>query len=220
MKKKILILAIALLAFIPTTFVKAEAVITNLAEAVEEEIAIIGTDKNYEDELKTLKKFDTKNYKASNDKVTVYIFRGNTCPHCLDAVVYFSSIYEKYKDIMDVKTYEVYGNTDNRLLMQKAGEILNFNTTGVPVLVIGETVFEGFNETKADEYIKTIEDYSKGNYIDAIAKINDGTYKAKDISKEKKSEAVGFIILVITVVIIIAILISRSKNTTYYSNED
>ena len=45
----------------------------------------------------------------AQDKVTIYFFRGDGCPHCADAEEFFDTIKNdnEYKDKFEIKDYEL-----------------------------------------------------------------------------------------------------------------
>lgn len=225
MKKKIMLVLIAVLAIVPFMSAKAAVVQSNLAEAVAEEIAILNKDTsgNYDSFKKTLKKFDASKYTPGKAKVTVYIFRGDTCPHCLEAVTYFSSIYSKYKDKIDVQTYEVYNNSDNASLMKQVASEMGVSSNGVPLIIIGEKTFSGYGESLNEEILEAIDNaYNDKDYQDAVQGIINGTYEYKGTKEEstdkKNSDLVGYIVLGATAVIIVLIIVGRMKSNSYYED--
>ena len=127
MKKKLSLLVVAVvMCILPIIGVSAAPVSTNLAEAVAEEIETFGQYEDYADYIKKLKKFDSKNYEPGKAAVKVYIFRGNTCTHCLAAVTYFAQIYPKYKDVMEDLFRQIVdvGESENNSRLQE--NILKF----------------------------------------------------------------------------------------------
>ena len=47
-----------------------------------------------------------------NDKVTLYLFHGDGCPHCASEIEYLNKIESKYENLEIVK-YEVWYNDEN-----------------------------------------------------------------------------------------------------------
>lgn len=141
----------------------------------------------------------------AQDKISVYVFYGQTCPHCEKELEYLDSI--KDKENIDIKKYEVYYDTDNQELMKTFEKAYNANFTGVPVVIIGKDYFLGESKEKTDELISK---YSQnmGEYIDAYqyvlqqgnnnggGLVNNADKKAsiKIFNKEIKLESVGPVI--------------------------
>lgn len=104
------------------------------------------------------------NIKADEDaKVKVYLFRGEGCPHCEEALEWFDSIEEEYGKYFSLVQYEVWNNRKNNELMQSVAVIMNDQVTGVPYIIIGQHSYKGFDKDKmSDEIIKYImEEYAK-----------------------------------------------------------
>ena len=93
-------------------------------------------------------------YKETDDQITIYMFRGNTCGFCKSFLNFLNSITEEYGKYFKLESYEVWGNQDNAELLNSVGEFLGEQAGGVPFIVIGDKVFPGYNEVY-DEDIKT-----------------------------------------------------------------
>lgn len=150
--------------------VNAEVVVENFKETVEDEIKTMeALEKQYPDEYKeagygeyvdVLKKADFSNYQESDEKINVYVFRGSTCGYCLKAIAYFTSILPEYGQYFNLKTYEVWANSDNSELLENVAATLGDKVQGVPYIVIGDTAFPGY----ADTYNSKIEAKIKSEY--------------------------------------------------------
>ena len=158
MKKNILLTIAVLSMFLALPFnVSAKAKADSLEDTINEEIKTFDGQEGYEDYVKTLKEADLSEYKESDDKVNVYIFRGSTCSHCLDAVAHFASIAKDEGKYFNVKTYEVWSNSDNNDLMNDAAnEIGDSEVSGVPYIVIGKKSWSGYAASYDDEMMKEI----------------------------------------------------------------
>lgn len=201
MKKNILLTIAVLSMFLALPFnVSAKAKADSLEETINEEINTFDGQEGYEDYVKTLKEADLSEYKESDDKVNVYIFRGSTCSHCLDAVAHFASIAKDEGKYFNVKTYEVWSNSDNNDLMNDAAnEIGDSEVSGVPYIVIGKKSWSGYAASYDDEMMKEIKsEYNKdkSKRYDVIKAVNG------EATGEKSSIAGD----VISVVIIIAVM--------------
>ena len=176
--------------------VNAEVEVTNLQEAIDEEIQVFGSAGGYDEYVNKLKEADLSNYKEDKNKVNVYLFRGSSCGHCLDAVVYFSSIVGEFGQYFNLKSYEVWANSDNSDLMQKVANKLDDEVNGVPYIVIGNKSWSGFTESYGDEMKEVIKEQydkdSKDRY-DVMNKLD---------SKEDSSVA-GDVIAVIVILLVV-----------------
>ena len=161
-----------------------------------------------------MKNADLSNYKESDDKVNIYIFRGQTCWHCLDEVSWLATKVQEYGQYFNIRTYEVWNNKDNNKLMTTVAKHMGETASGVPYTVIGKQTYSGFSEATGEEMLKkVVELYNSSDKYDIKNEINlsDGTVIN---SEEKKSSSTVTIVLVIIVVIVGAGLIyyiSKSK---------
>jgi len=221
MKKyfNILVLVIASL-FVFTTGVSAKSAATNLVEAVEEEIGYFGNQANFENEssflayqefVDKLKAADLSNYSESDDKVNVYIFRGKTCWHCLDEITWLASNYADFKDVINVRTYEVWNNKENNKLMNLVAKELGTKAGGVPLTVVGKDTFSGFSEeigTSIIEAAKKLKDSEEKYDIKNVINLEEVSS-----GENKKSDATMIILILVVLAggIVFIYFISKSK---------
>lgn len=106
------------------------------------------------------------------EKINVYLFWGNGCPHCEHAKEFFSSIEEEYGEYYNLVKYEVWYEEDNNELMSKVCKELGFDSSGVPLIVIGDKYFKGYY-SGLDEKIKDaiVSQYENDDYIDIVEKV-------------------------------------------------
>lgn len=101
------------------------------------------------------------NYSGENNKVKVYIFRGQGCPHCKDLLSYMNSIISKYGDIIDINVYEVWYDVDNSALMQSVANTMRDTIGGVPYMIIGDKSFKGYSTGSNSSITKQIDKMNK-----------------------------------------------------------
>ena len=106
------------------------------------------------------------------DTIKAYLFYGDGCPHCADEEEFFEGYLDNNDDVELVR-FEVWKSSENRELLSKVQEKLNDHRSGVPFLVIGNTVILGYTDGITDDTIKeTIEEYRNGNdYEDIVDKV-------------------------------------------------
>lgn len=119
------------------------------------------------------------------DTIKVYLFYGSGCPHCADEEEFFDN-YLIDNDEVELVKYEVWGSAENRLLLSKVQDKLNYHKSGVPFLVIGDNVIVGFSNGTTEEIIKdTIkEELNNKNYEDIVDKV----VKNENIGNETEPE--------------------------------
>lgn len=181
MKKIFSLLLITLIASVFPKVANAEVAMTGYDDVIKEEIETYGDDENYKEYVDKLKSADLSGYTESDDKVNVYIFRGKTCGYCLKAITYFAENASKYKDLINLKTYEVWENTDNSNLMNNVADALGKEVGGVPFIVIGDKSFDGFAESMDSEILETVNSLKE----------NDDRYDVMDHLKESKNSKKG-----------------------------
>ncbi len=110
---------------------------------------------------------------STSNKVNLYFFWGNGCPHCAEEEKFLDKLEKDYPNLA-INKFEVWGNAKNRELLKKVGEKLNADIKGVPFTVVGENHIGGYytadtTGAQIHEYI----DYCQINDCkDVIAEIN------------------------------------------------
>ena len=139
MKKNIILLLIALITFIMPINTKA------LSNSYSDRVANI------------------VNVKREDNKVNLYLFHGDGCPHCRDEKSWLEGIKREYKGKLNVYYFEVWYNADNVKLMDKVKEEFNIKESGVPLTIIGGKYFSGFNSSTAVNMENKIKEYLTDN---------------------------------------------------------
>ena len=136
---------------------------------------------------------------GTKTEIKVYMFRGEGCGFCEKALTFFESIENDYGKYFELVTYEVWNDTTNQKLMQDVGKYLNKSVKGIPLIIIGEKTYSGFDEKYADS-IKAdiVAEYNKteNDRVDVIKDMNEN--KGKGLNPD-------IVISVVTVVIVVAI---------------
>ena len=122
-----------------------------------------------------------------NDKVTLYLFHGDGCPHCAEEIKFLNSIEGKYKNLEIVK-YEVWYNDENASLLQDVYKAFDITRNGVPTTVIGNTIIQGYGDTAGAKIERAIEYYLENDYIDQVERIKNGTFNKDDVGNEFDEE--------------------------------
>ena len=146
------------------------------------------------------------------EKINIYFFKGNGCPHCEEAEAFFNSIEEEYGKYYNLIDYETWYDTDNAELMAKVASKLGEEANGVPYIIIGKKTWNGYTSNYNDEIISTIKkEYNKSNKdrYDVIEEVNG---KAKKSNPSSDIAAILIIILIIGS-IVYGIIIARKKSS-------
>lgn len=110
----------------------------------------------------------------AEDEVTIYLFRGDTCAHCEEAITYINKHKDELGDNIKVVTYEVWENEENSKLQDKVADKLEVDKEknyGVPFIVIGEEYIKGYGGVSTfNKMLDIANDYvSNGEYKDIVA---------------------------------------------------
>lgn len=152
---------------------------------------------------------------AVSNKVKLYFFRGEGCPHCAEAEDFFESIQEEYGEYFEIIDYETWYNSDNADLLQKVGEIRDEEISGVPYILIGNKSWAGY-ATDYDEEIKAtiMSEYEKdpADRYDIMEYVSG----EKTTTEEDESYAADVLALIAIVVvvggIVTGIVLARKKS--------
>lgn len=135
-------------------------------------------------------------------EVNVYLFRGEGCPHCEEAIEWFKSIEEEYGSKFNIVDYETWYDEENAELMQKVAEARGETAEGVPYIIIGNKSWNGFTDSYKSEMIEEIEsEYNKAeaDRYDIMTLLPEGKTK-KNKAKDKESNDVLALIVILVVV--------------------
>ena len=90
-----------------------------------------------------------------SNKPNIYIFWGDGCPHCKALAKFVSKLPAETKDKVNIYSFEVWGDKNNKTLMKNFGKFLDQDVRGVPFMVIGDKIFDGYSsgDTKTDQQI-------------------------------------------------------------------
>lgn len=121
------------------------------------------------------------------DQITLYLFYGDTCPHCAAEKEFLNEIKDDY-DNFEIVQYEVWRDTDNQELLSKVREELEIQRNGVPVTIIGDTVMVGWSEALEGKIERAIEYYQESEYVDVVLQIKNGTYVKEENSSDSESD--------------------------------
>ena len=96
---------------------------------------------------------ENKDYKETDDQAIIYLFRGQGCGFCRKFINFLNSISTEYGKYFKVISFEVWNDAKNSELMSKVPLVTEVEARGVPYIIIGDKVFDGYAESY-DEAIK------------------------------------------------------------------
>lgn len=116
---------------------------------------IFALSENYVDRVSSI-----TNTEVEEEKINLYLFRGEGCPHCAEEEEWLDVIKEDYKDYLNIYEFEVWNHPDNAKLMDEVKAEFKVTSTGVPFTVIGDNYFVGFSDTTSVNMENKIKDYA------------------------------------------------------------
>lgn len=120
---------------------------------------IFAISKDYKDVV-----YNITNEKVDKDKINLYFFRMDGCPHCAEEEKWLENIKDKYGDYLNIYDYEIKNSNKNREYYYNVKKVLNDEITkSVPYTVIGETYFVGFSETVSEQIENKIKELTNEN---------------------------------------------------------
>jgi len=107
------------------------------------------------------------------DKINVYFFWAEGCPHCANEKPFLSMLEQKYENL-EVHSYEITRSAENAELLKKVGEDMNADVRGVPFTVIGEQYFVGWysEETTGKSIEEAVKCVMENHCLDIVGSLS------------------------------------------------
>lgn len=145
-------------------------------------VTVFALENNYvsEDLEKSLKSegisYELEDYSYSDDKVNVYLFRGQRCGHCREFLSFVNdTLVKEYGNYFNFVGYEVWKNSDNNDLKNEVMDKLNITSRGVPLIVIGDRFFVGYGSGRNQNIIDAVMySYNSSDKVDVVDEIING----------------------------------------------
>jgi glutaredoxin len=116
--------------------------------------------------------FSVQSTHADTNKVNVYLFYGNGCPHCAKERQFLSNVLTKKYPDLNLYEYEIYYDNSNVSLFKKVLTKLKSDSSGVPFLIIGDEYFVGYSDNISPiEIEKRVKQCLVENCLDSVASI-------------------------------------------------
>ena len=142
--------------------------------------------------------------KVKTSEVNIYLFYGETCPHCKEEKKLLDK-YQKEYDNINIYKYEIVESKDNIDLLREIEKTLNIEVKSVPFTIIGEKHIQGYSKSKAPKLIKDVIDfYSINGYednllpitkVDSMPEILNKDASLQDYLKDKEKQYVDIPII-------------------------
>lgn len=128
------------------------------------------------------------------NKINIYVFHGDGCPHCEDEIKWLKTIETDYKKQVNIVYFEVWYNKKNSNYMDSVMTSMNVKNSVVPFTVIGDKTFFGFSDSIKSNIENQINYYLEND--DNTSNVNIpllGDVEKKDISIPLVAVILGFI---------------------------
>ena len=139
-----------------TKFVKLKEVTNNTFENEEE----VDTSKNEDVKIESV----IEGLTYDSEKVNIYFFWGDGCPHCEEEKKFFEEIKTEYGEYYNLHMFEVWYDEDNKKLLTEMADAMGDEIKGVPYTIIGKDSFNGFAESSKSYFIQSILNNHKNSY--------------------------------------------------------
>ena len=158
---------------------------------------------------------DLSNYKESDDKINIYLFRGRGCPHCSDFINYVNNtLLKDYSKYFNIISFETWYNEENARLLNQVGEFFGYDVNskefGIPLIIIGDKTFVGYG----DSYNKEIEEeivnlYNSKDRYDVFKEMAKPSNKTEPLSD---TFTIVFLNFIISSILLVILLIYNKKS--------
>ena len=122
---------------------------------------------------------------SAKEKVTLYFFHGDGCPHCAAEEKFLENNKEELKDVEIVK-YEVWNSEENRKLLKSIGKKFSMEVSTVPFNIIGNTIIKGYldDSSTGKKILNTIYYYQDKDYHDYVKDFINGDETIVEVNEE------------------------------------
>lgn len=104
--------------------------------------------------------------------VDVYLFHGDGCPHCANAIEFLRELREDHPTL-HVYDYEVYNDAANQRLFAAFAAAYGRTVQGVPMLFLGDEAWSGFGESTARDLRLRVDQYEAVAAPDPLARLDE-----------------------------------------------
>lgn len=124
------------------------------------------------------------------NKTDLYFFYGDGCPHCSNAKPFLERLKSEYPNL-NVKSYEIYKNEDNKKLFAAIGNAYAQDIRGVPAFFIGDDAFAGYTGTMNNQIRQLVENCLANDCESPIERLNKKIAINSDNQNKKDSSNIA-----------------------------
>ena len=129
-------------------------------------IRLLAISNNYVDKLS-----DITSSNIEEEKINIYLFYGQECPHCEEERIWLDNIIKEYDNKINVYYFEVWHNDENVIIMNKAKKKLEITSNNIPLTIISDKYYVGFSNTVASRIEENIKEYLELNSSSNMIKL-------------------------------------------------
>lgn len=107
---------------------------------------------------------ELQNVSYDREKVNIYFFWGDGCPHCKEEFAFFNQIEGEYGQYYKLNTFEVWYDAENEKILKRFAQEMKDQVSGVPYTIIGDQSYIGFGEENKEKMIDAIMTQHKNSY--------------------------------------------------------
>lgn len=160
--------------------------------------------------------YNFDDYDLADDAITIYLFRGHGCSHCLEFLNYLAdTLLDKYAGKIDLISYEVWNDTANADLFEQVADFMGDSADGVPYIVIGDKTFIGYSESMNDDITSAIEELlasdSRYDVFDELSN-SDVVSSENDEASSANISTIVICNIIIMILGIVVIVIFNNRN--------
>ena len=109
---------------------------------------------------------------AQEEKVNIYFFYGDGCPHCAKEEKFLDKLENNDKNI-NIYRYETWHNRENASLLADIAKKLDLDVRGVPFTIVGDRTVSGYynDEITGKKIENIIYDIRKNGCVDVVSSL-------------------------------------------------
>lgn len=130
---------------------------------------------------------------VEKNKINLYLFKGDGCPHCAEEEKWLEHIKEEYNDYINIYKFEVWHNDDNAKMLDEVKKKFDSHSTSIPFTIVGEYYYTGFSEVISSEIENRIKEYADLESNSSINLPILGNVDSKSVSLPLVAIILGFI---------------------------
>ena len=131
--------------------------------------------------------------KIEDNKVNLYLFHGQECPHCEEEREWLKEIEKKYQEQLNIYYFEVWHNDKNVKIMEDVSKELSIDKKGVPLTIVGKEYYVGYSKAIGSRIESKIKEYVEIDDDNQITIPILGQVNIKDVSIPLVAIILGFI---------------------------